>query len=233
MKVLFVAIAWFLSVSYLSAQNPLDAPEKEQTLQAEDFSDVIKSVWDVVKKGADDYHDELRTRNEFETATDFDARMLQRHNDIAAKIQAFADEKKISERVFAVWMPARLVKYNADTQTYTVSTSTQIEVPPRSEDIATRCPQNQYISLVEKSRQGYRFANLSLAAKPEYTWHVDRQTALGAKSDEPNVFFKVWFRIDMSQAFTGATGELTIIPIKISLVNKGSNVTYWSDDIIK
>lgn len=233
MKVIFVVIAWFLWVPYLSAQSPLDAPEKEQTLQAEDFSDVVKSVWDIVKKGADDYHDELHSRNEFETATDFDARLQQRHNDIAAKIQAFAESKKISERLFAVWLPARLVKYNPDTQTYTISTSTQIQVPPRSEDVATLCPQNQYISLVEKSREGYRFANLSLSAKPEYTWHVDKQTAQGAKADEPNVFFKVWFRIDISQAFVGTTGEIMIIPIKIALVNKGSNVTYWSDDILK
>ncbi len=233
MKVSLIIFAIVAAASNLAAQTPLDAPEMEQTLAAGDFSDVVKSVWDAIKKGADDYQDETVSRNEFETTADFEARLQQRHNDIAATIQTFAESKKISQRIFAVWMQATLVKYNADTQIYTITSPTQILVPPSAQSIITTCPQNPYIILSETNQKGYKFAYLLLKAKPEYSWHVDKETAKKAKFNEENVFFKVWFRFDLSKAFAGNQGELTIVPVKIALVNKSDKTTFWSDDIIK
>ena len=233
MKVFLIIIAVGAAVCNLSAQTPLEAPEMEQTLAVEEFSDVVKSVWDVIKKGADDYHDETITRSEFETAAEFEARLQQRHNDIAATIRTFADSKKLGQRFFAVWMPATLVKYNADTQIYTVTSPTKIVVPPAAQNISTSCPQNPYIVLSETNEKGYKFAYLLLKTKPEYSWHVDKETARKAKNNEGNILFKVWFRFDLSQAFAGNQGQLTIIPVRIALMNKADNTTFWSDEIIK
>ena len=233
MKMLLIIAASLVIAGTLSAQNPLDANEMEQVMTAGAFSDVAKSVWDVIKKGADDYKDESVSRSEFETAAEFDARLAQRRADIAARIETFAESKKLANRVFAVWFSAKLVHYDADAQTYSVTSSTEISIPPTAEDVVTTCPPNQYVSLLEKNQRGYKFAYLVLKAKPEYTWHVDEKTARGAKADEPNVSFKVWFRFDMSQAFVGGVGQLTIVPLRIALINKGSNTTYWSDDILK
>ncbi len=233
MKVSLIFVAIVAAACNLSAQNPLDAPEMEQTLAVEDFSDVVKSIWDVVKKGADDYQDEALSRSEFETAADFDARLQQRHNGIAASIQTFVESKKINQRVFAVWMQASLVKYNADAQIYNITSSTQIIVPPNAQNVTTTCPQNPYVLLSETNEKGYKFAYLLLKTKPEYSWHVDKETARKAKNDGQNIFFKVWFRLDLSQAFVGNQGQITIVPMKISLMNKSDNTIYWSDDIIK
>ena len=231
---LFTLIALCLfSVSALFPQNRLDSPEMEQLLSAEEFSDLVKTVWDVVKKGADDYHDNLISKNEFETATEFESRLHQRHTDIATTIQTFATSKKLSERYFAVLLPAKLVKYNADTQTYGVTTPTRILVPPSTENISTACPANQYVTIVETNQRGYKFAHLVLNMKPEYTWHVDKETARKARNNEQSVFFKIWFKFDLNQAFVGTVGQLTIIPVRIALINKGDNITYWSDDIVK
>jgi hypothetical protein len=233
MKVTLISLLCFCSALSLSAQNRLDAPELEQTLSPEEFSDVVKSVWDIVKKGTDDYQDATLTRSEFETASEFDNRLQRRHDEIAANIQTFVESKKIDQRLFATLLPATLVKYNADTQTYGVTTATRILVPPNAPGIVTTCPQNTYVSLVETNKKGYKFAHLVLNTKPEYTWHVDKTTARAAKDNEQNVFFKVWFRFDLSQAFMGGQARFTIVPVKIALWNKGDNITYWSDDITK
>ncbi|MGA9408528.1 MAG: hypothetical protein WBW71_15440 [Bacteroidota bacterium] len=233
MKFSLVVAAIVTAACNLSAQTPLDSPEMEQTLSAEVFSNVVKSVWDVIKKGADDYQDALGSRNEFETSADFDARLEQRHQDIASTMQTFFESKKIGQRFFAVWMQANLVKYDADAQIYTVTSPTQIVVPPSAQNITTACPQNPYIVLSETDERGYKFAHLLLKTKPEYTWHVDKETARKAKNNEANMFFKVWFRFDVSQAFTGNEGQMIIVPVRIALMNRSDNITFWSDDIIK
>jgi hypothetical protein len=233
MKVSLIILAIIAATCTLAAQTPLEAPAMEQILTVGEFSDVVKSVWDAVKKGADDYHDETLSRSEFETSAEFDARLQQRHNDIAANLQTFAESKKLDQRLFAVWMQATLVKYDADTQIYSVTSSTQIVVPPRAQNITTACPQNPYIVLSETNEKGYKFAHLLLKTKPEYSWHVDKETAKKAKNNEGNMFFKVWFRFDLSQAFAGNQGQVTIVPVKIALMNKSDNTTFWSDDIIK
>jgi hypothetical protein len=233
MKVALISFIFLCGGLTLSAQNRLDAPELEQTFSPEEFSDVVKSVWDVVKKDVDEYQDATLTRSEFETAAEFDARLQRRHDELTENIRIFAESKKIAQRVFATWMPAQLIKYNADTQTYSVTTATRILVPPNAPGIVTTCPQNTYVSLVETNTRGYKFAHLVLNMKPEYTWHVDKETAKAAKLHEQDVAFKVWFRLDLSQAIIGNQTRFTIVPIKIALINKVDNITYWKDDIIK
>ncbi len=233
MKFILITFAIAATTCSLAAQTPLEAPEMEQTLTADEFSDVVKTVWDAIKKGADDYQDESMTRSEFETAAEFEARLQQRHNDIAATIQTFAESKKLGQRLFAVWMQATLVKYNADTQIYTITSPTKIVVPPSAQNITTACPPNPYIVLSETNERGYKFAYLLLKTKPEYSWHVEKETARKAKNGEANVFFKVWYRFDLSQALAGSQGLMTIVPVRITLMNKADNTTFWSDDIIK
>lgn len=233
MKVALISFFFLCGGLTLSAQNRLDAPEMEQTFSPEEFSDVVKSVWDVVKKGVDEYQDATLTRSEFETAAEFESRLQQRHDEIVANIQAFVESKKISQRLFAAWLPAQLLRYNADTKTYGVTTTARILVPPSAPGIVTTCPQNTYVSLVETNKKGYKFAHLVLNTKPEYSWHVDKETAKAAKYSEQNVAFKVWFRLDLSRATVGSQAQFTIVPVRIALINKGDNITYWSDDIIR
>ena len=75
-------------------------------------------------------------------------------------------------------------------------------------------------SFRKPTRRGYKFAHLLLKTKPEYTWHVDKETARKAKNNEANMFFKVWFRFDLSQAFAGNEGQMIIVPVRIALMNK-------------
>ena len=54
MKVSLIILAIIAATCTLAAQTPLESPAMEQILTVDEFSDAVKSVWDAVKKGADD-----------------------------------------------------------------------------------------------------------------------------------------------------------------------------------
>lgn len=233
MKIALILMFLFCGGHSLLAQNRLDSPDMEQVLSVQEFSDIVKSVWDTVKKSVDEYQDAKLTRSEFETAAEFETRLQRQHDELAAELQKFVESKKIPQRLFAVLLPVTFLKYNADAQTYGVTTSTRILIPPDAPGIAPSCPPNSYISLVETNKKGYKFAHLAMNTKPEYSWHVDKTRARAAKSNEHNIFFKIWFRLDLSQAFIADQAHFVIVPVRIALFNKGDSTTYWSDDIIR
>jgi hypothetical protein len=218
----------------LHAQDKfLDSTAMEQTLTPEEFSDVVKSVWDSVKAEVDPFEKRSKAKGEFETTPEFEARVLKQRQECVQRIQSFASEKKLNDRAFAVLMKATLVEYDADAQTYSLTTPSQILVPSRQETMSINCPQNRFVSLSETDRNGYNYSYIVLNTKPDYTWHVDALIAQRAKNDENAVYFKVWFRFDLSHPFIGNIAQLTIQPFKIALINKDNNTSYWSEDIVK
>ena len=226
-------IAFFL-ISILpvcaAAQTRLDAPELEQTISSDEFSDVVKLVWSEIKKGVEAYSIDQNSRSEFETTSAFDARLRHRQEQISHDIQQFITDKKISQRRFAVLMKADLVHYNADTQFYTVQSKVEILIPPKTEDLLTICPANPYISIRELTKNAYKFAYLTMNPKTAVQWQVNSQTAQNAKSNATDIFFKVWFRFDVSSA-PSEHFTLKIVPEKIALVADRANTTYWKEDI--
>jgi hypothetical protein len=213
-----------------AAQTRLDAPELEQTISSDEFSDVVKLVWDEIKKGVETYSTDQKSKSEFETTSAFEARMRRRQEQITSDIQQFLTTKKISQRKFAVLMKADLLHYNADTQTYTVRSNVEILIPPKTEELLTVCPSNPYISIREQTKDAYKFAYLTMDTKTAVHWQVNSQTAQNAKSNKADVFFKVWFRFDVSSS-PGEHFTLKIVPEKIALVAERANTTYWKEDI--
>ena len=213
-----------------AAQTRLDAPELEQTISSDEFSDVVKLVWDEIKKGVETYSADRRSKSEFETTSAFEARLRRRQEQISRDIQQFLTAKKISQRKFAVLMKADLVHYNADTQFYTVRSKVEILIPPKAEDLLTTCAANPYISVRELTKDAYKFAYLTMNPKAAVQWQVNSQTAHRAKSSEADMFFKVWFRFDVSSA-PSEHFTLRIVPERIALVADRANTTYWKEDI--
>ena len=213
-----------------AAQTRLDAPELEQTLSSDEFSDVVKLVWAEIKKGVETYSSDQKSKSEFETTSTFEARLRRRQEQILHDIQQFLTAKKISQRKFAVLMKADLVHYNADAQFYTVRSKVEILIPPKTEDLLTICPANPYISIRELTKNAYKFAYLTMNPKAAVQWQVNIQTAQNVKSNESDIFFKVWFRFDVSSA-PGEHFTLKIVPQRIALVADRANTTYWKEDI--
>ena len=226
-------IAFFLVLIFpvsAVAQTRLDAPELVQTISSDEFSDVVKLVWDEIKKGVETYSADQRSKSEFETSSAFEARLRRRQEQTSHDIQQFLIAKKISQRKFAVLMKADLVHYNADTQFYTVRSRVEILIPPKTEDLLTTCSSNPYISVRELTRDAYKFAYLTMNPKAAVQWQVNIQTAQKAKSSEADVFFKIWFRFDVSST-PGEHFTLKIVPERIALVADRANTTYWKEDI--
>ncbi|MCX6139034.1 MAG: hypothetical protein NTV54_16260 [Ignavibacteriales bacterium] len=230
MKALIAILISSLLPTAAFTQSQLDAPELVQTVMSEQFSDVVKSVWDEIKKGVEAYSADQKSKSEFETTSAFEARMRRRQEQISHDIQQFLTSKKIAQRKFAVLMKADLLHYNADTQIYVVNSAVEILIPPKSEDLITTCPQNPYIFIREMSKNAYKFAYLTLNPKNPLQWSTSAQTAQKAKSLEADMFFKVWFRFDVSTA-PGQSYTLKIIPEKIELVADRENTIFWKEDI--
>lgn len=213
-----------------AAQTRLDAPELEQTISSDEFSDVVKLIWDDIKKGVETYSTDQKSKSEFETTSAFESRMRRRQEQISHDIQQFLAAKKISQRKFAVLMKADLIHYNADTQVYTVRSKVEILIPPKTEELLTICPANPYISIRESTKNAYKFAYLTMNPKAAVQWQANIQTAQKAKSSEADVFFKIWFRFEVSSA-PGEHFTLKIVPERIALIADRANTTYWKEDI--
>jgi hypothetical protein len=230
MKTLAVTLLFSLLPLTALSQARLDAPELEQTVTSEQFSDIVKAVWDEMKKGVETYTAERKSKDEFETTSAFEARMHRRQEEINHDIQQWMASKKIEKRKFAVLMKADLLPYNADTQIYPVKSTVEILIPPKTEELITTCPSNPYIFVKELTKNAYKFAYLTLSPKSPIQWSVDAQTAQKAKGQGTDFSFKVWFRLDVTIA-TGEHYALKIAPERIALVSARDNTYFWKQDI--
>lgn len=220
----------FFTVS-LHSQSILETHDPNTTLSDVQCYDLIKTIWDGVKKISEDHQMTISVKSEFESTADFNNRVRKAKDQYINKVNKFYQENKLSDKVFSVWMKAELVQYDADNQVYSVKSPTQILVQPKKKEIAVICPSNKYVTISEVNRKGYRFANLRLNTEPEFSWYVNKQTAQSAKEKEHVMFFKVTFKFGIDIAASDNQILMQIIPTKIALMDHQENFTYWSEDI--
>ncbi len=212
-------------------QSILETHDPNTPLNADQCYDLVKTVWDGLKKMSEEHQSVIAVKSEFETTTEFNDRVRKAKDQYINKVNKFSRENKLNEKVYSVWMKADLVKYDADNQVYSVTSPTNILVQPKKKEISVMCPPNKYLSIIEKNSKGYRFANLQLNTTPEFSWFVNKQTAQSAKDKENVMFFKVSFRFRIDVAEADNQILLTIVPTKIALMDQQENFTYWTDDI--
>jgi hypothetical protein len=224
-------ILFMMFTPCLFPQNILDAQDPNQTLTSEKCYDVIKTVLDGLKKLSEEYDSEASAKSEFESTSEFSARMQKSKDNYVNNIRKFYSENKLNTRIYSVWLKADLVKYDADNQTYGLNSPTQILVQPKKEDITVIVPSNKYLTLTEKNTSGYRRAYIHLNTNPEFTWFVNKQTAQEAKNNQQNIFFKLSFTFDVTYEEKTHQILLQVVPVKLALMNKSENFVYWSEDI--
>ncbi len=217
--------------TFVFPQNILEKHDASQTLTEQQCYDVIKTVWDGLKKLSEGYEEESSQKSEFESSAEFNQRLRKNKDDYIAKIAKFYSDNKLNSTTYSVWLKAELVKYDADNQTYGIKSPTQILVQPKKKDITVTCPPNKYVIITEKNSGGYRRAYLHLATNPEFTWFVNKQTAQDAKNKEAYIFFKMAFSFDISFDELANQIVLQITPSKLSLMDQSAGFTYWSEDI--
>jgi hypothetical protein len=228
--------AWILAAVVFSssssfAQSPIQKYAGVESLTVEQFADVVKSVWDELKKASDEYTVEMKSKNEFETSQEFQARIQHARDTYWGKIVKFNDDNKIADRLFPVLMKVDLRTYNADKQTYAIRSLSSVIVPPSGDRVAVTCIANPYVLIRESKKRGYKYAHIVVNTDPDFIWHVNNELARAAKTSEQYIFFKIWFRFDITQPLAGTTARLSVVPTKISLMNTGDNTVYWTDTI--
>ncbi|MFA6469204.1 MAG: hypothetical protein WCW35_09910 [Bacteroidota bacterium] len=229
----FTTFFFFSAVcsSLLFSQSILDTHDPNQPLTAEQCFDVIKTVWDGLKKNSEDYMTISSEKSEFESTAEFNDRIRKAKDEYINKIRKFYSDNKLNSRTYSVWLKAELAKYDADNQTYGIKSPTQILVQPKKKDISVTVQSNKYVTITEKNSAGYRRAYIHLNTNPEFTWFVNKQTAQDAKGKEQNIFFKLSFTFDISFDETANQVVLQVVPTKLSLMNQAENFTYWSEEI--
>ncbi len=229
-----ISSLFFLFVLYsttLFSQSSLDTYDPNLTLTSDQCFDVIKTVWDGLKKLSEDYDSYNSAKGEFESTQEFNERKRKNKDEFIAKISKFYSENKLNARTYSVWLKADLIKYDADKQTYSIKSPTQILVQPKKKEIAVVCPSNKYAAISEKNAAGYRRAFLHLTTEPEFTWYVNKQTALEAKSKEGAIYFRLAFSFDITFDESANQIQLQIKATKVSLMDQNEKFTYWSEDI--
>lgn len=226
-------IAAMLVSSLSFAQSPLQKFEGAESLSGEQFADIVKSVWDALKKSSDGYANAMKSKNDFETTQEFQARMQREREIFREAIVKYSDANSIGTRTFPVLMNVELRTYDADKQTYGMRSSSSVIVPPSGERVEVTCAANPYVLIRSSNKRGYKFAHVVMNTNPEFIWHVNNDMARAAKDSERNIFFKVWFRFDIAQTSAGTSGRLLIVPEKIALINTANNTTYWTDTIAR
>ena len=127
-----------------------------------------------------------------------------------------------------VLLKASLDQYDADNQIYTVTCPAVIEAPYNLPSITTEIAANPLVALADSiSKMGYRTSSIYLKFTPHFRWQVARDIAQAAKNSEADIYFKVRFKIDLSQGTTRKGARFAIVPKQILFVNQKSNTTYW------
>lgn len=231
MKSALTLLLVLFSFSSLYSQDILSTYDAKTTLTSDQCFDIIKNVWDELKKISEDYTSQVAVKSEFESTAEFNDRVRKDKNQFVLKVLQFSEKNKLSTQEYSVWMKAELVKYDADKQVYSVKCPTQILVQPSKDDIAVACPVNKYVSIEEKDEKGYRRAFIQLKTDPEFSWFVNKITAQSAKNKEQRIFFKLSFSFNTLVNEKTNQIVLQLIPHKLALMDQSENFVYWSEDI--
>lgn len=214
-----------------STTPTLAPPLPEDGLSPTDFTAIMKEAWSYLKNEYDTYVKNVGKKNEFETTAEFEKRSVEARRSYLTAITKFIKDKKFEQRVIGVLLPASLDQYDADNQTYIVTCPTVIEAPYNLPTISTEIQSNAYVALADSVQKGYRTSSVYLNFKPSFRWRVNRDIAQAAKNDQASVFFKVRFKLDLSQGDGRKGSRFLIVPKQIVFYNQKTNAVYWDQPL--
>jgi len=220
--------------SLLSSQTPQPKPSTplpEDNIAPIEFTAMLKEAWTFIKDESENYTNVIGKRTEFETTAEFEKRSVVARQQYLAKIAKYAKDRKFDQRVIGVVLKANLNQYDADNQVYSVSSASAIEAPYNIPTVTTEIPQNAYVGLADSIRMGYRTSSIHLKFNPYFRWQVGRDIAKATKEDEANIFFRIRFKVDMSQGETRKGSRFTVVPKQVMLFNQKTNTVYWEQTI--
>ena len=229
---LMFLLVLFPSLLVSQTTTPTQAtPLPEDSLSPAEFTAIMKEAWSFVKDEYDGYIKNVGKKTEFETTAEFEKRSVEARRQYLTKISKYIKDKKFDQRVMGVLLPASLDQYDADDQIYSVTCRTVIEAPYNLPTISTEIQDNAYTALADSIRKGYRTSSVYLDLNPAYRWKVNREVAQAAKNDQASIFFKVRFKLDLSQGDGRKGSRFLIVPKQIILYNQKTRAVYWDQPL--
>lgn len=219
-------------LSSQSTQAPSATPLPEDNLPPAEFTAIMKEAWTFLKDETDAYTKAVGQKTEFETTAEFEKRSIEARRQYLTKITKYVKDKKFDQRVIGVLLKAKLDKYDADNQIYSVSCPADIEAPYNLPSVSTEVPSNNYVGLADSIKKGYRTSTIHLKFNPYFRWQVARDIAKTAKNGEGDVTFKVRFKIELTGQGESAKGaRFVVIPKQVMLMNQKTNTIYWEQTL--
>lgn len=196
------------------------------------MTQVLKDEWSFLRDETDNLLKSIEHKGEFETSAEFEQRIAKAKSAYLNKIEARIKEKKFDHRVFGVLFKATLASYSADTGVYSISCPVSMEVPYNIPSVVCYVPSNDFVALGDTIVGGYRTSKLFLRFFPNFRWRIGRDIALQVKNEEPNLYFKVHFVIDIAQAGIVNQAKIRIVPKNIMLYNGSKRGYYWRKNLL-
>jgi hypothetical protein len=225
---LFFLLVLFPSLLLSQSTTPTQAtPLPEDSLSPGEFTAIMKEAWSYVKDQYDGYSKSVGQKTEFETTAEFEKRTVDARRQFLMKIKQYITDKKFEQRVMGVLLPSSLDRYDADNQIYTVTCPTVIEAPYNLPSIATELQANPYVALADSIRKAYRTTSIYLKFDPSFRWQVARDAAHAAKDDQASIFFKIRFKLDLTQGDGRKGARFLIVPKQIIFYNQKTSAIYW------
>ncbi len=231
-SVLLFLLVLLPSVLLSQATAPAQAtPLPEDSLSPGEFTAIMKEAWSFVKDEYDTYVKNVGKKTEFETTAEFEKRSVEARRQYLTKITKYIKDKKFDQRVMGVLLNASLDQYDADNQIYTIKCPTVIEAPYNLPAISTEIQSNAYVALADSIRKGYRTSSIYLDFDPSFQWRIGRDVAQAARNDQESVFFKVRFKLDLTQGDGRKGARFLIVPKQVIFYNQRTNAVYWEQTL--
>lgn len=232
-KIGFLAIAaamnFLITVAPAQQQEATTPPATdENVMMPEQFTETLKQVWSFLKNEMDDYLTSIQSRDEFETASEYERRATDSRRQYLAKVMKFSRDQKLDQREFMVLFKADLGTYDADKQMYPLSSPTVVDAPYNIPTVQCMIRKNPYVALADSIRKGYRTSSLYVNLPRGNKWQVSRDLARAAKADEDQIYFRVKAKIDIEKNDVRNQAVLEIVPNELALVNNKTNQVYWT-----
>lgn len=222
-----IGVLMVMSLPLLAQQVPHPEERPEDNLKPEEFTNIVKEAWIFLKDETEALLNASAKKTEFETTQEFEQRVADLRRQYLGKVTRYYKEKKFDQREFGVLFKADLVSYDADTQTYTLTSKTVVEIPYDIPWLQVNLDDNPLVALADSIARGYRSTSMYLKMNPPLRFEVPRDLAKSVKADEGDLYFRVRLTLNTLQENFKNEAVITMYANSIQLFNRRTNLIYW------
>jgi len=213
----------------LAAQQQATPAPAEEVMVPEEFTNFLKQVWSFVKSETDNYLSSIESREEFETAREFERRVTDTRQRYVANLVKYSRDQKLDQRAISVLFKASLDSYDPDRLLYSISSVTVVDAPYNIPTVLTTIRKNQYVHLADSIRSGYRTSSLYIKLPKGHQWQVGRDLAKSTKAEEGNIYFRARLMVNIENPnLKEQKAVFELVPQELALVDNVTNKVFWA-----